>query len=215
MTTVRERLAGLPTAALSDALDRMGRPGSLPGIGPLTGGNIAGPAYTIRYEPADARPGTVGDFLDDVGPGSVVLIDNAGRTDCTVWGGIMTEVAAARGIAGTVIHGACRDTATIRARGYPMWSSGRFMRTGKDRVRLAEEQGELCIDGVTIAPGDLVRADEDGVVVVPTSLVAEVVDIAAGIHRVESEIVAAVRNGSSLRAARADFGYHQLQRRQP
>jgi regulator of RNase E activity RraA len=115
------RLAGLPTAAISDALDRLGLPGSLHGIGALHPGQRAcGPTFTVAYEPVDDQGGTVGDFLDDVPSGAVVLIDNAGRTDCTVWGGIMTSVAAATGIAATVVHGACRDTATAARTGYPI-----------------------------------------------------------------------------------------------
>lgn len=90
-------LQDLPTASVSDALDKLGLPGSIHGIGPLRPGQRAcGPAYTVAYEPVDEAGGTVGDFLDDVPPGSVVFIDNDGRTDCTVWGGIMTQVAAHR-----------------------------------------------------------------------------------------------------------------------
>jgi hypothetical protein len=59
-----------------------------------------------------------------------------GRDDVTVWGGIMTEVAAVRAIAGTVINGVSRDVSASLAHGYPIFSRGRFMRTGKDRVRL-------------------------------------------------------------------------------
>jgi regulator of RNase E activity RraA len=206
------QLAGLPTAAISDALDRLGLPGSLHGIGPLHPGRHAcGPAFTATYEPVDAAGGTVGDFLDDVPAGAVIVIDNAGRTDCTVWGGIMTSVAAATGIAATVVHGACRDTATAARTGYPIWSAGRFMRTGKDRVRLAAVQQPLLIDGVTITPGDLVCGDEDGVLVVPADRAPEVAALAADIEAAEDRIVSAVRAGARLADARKAHGYHALQ----
>ena len=207
-----ETLAGLPTAAISDALDRLGLPGSLYGIGPLHPGRRAcGPAFTASYEPVDADGGTVGDFLDDVPPGAVIMIDNAGRTDCTVWGGIMTSVAAATRIAATVVHGACRDTATAARDGYPIWSAGRFMRTGKDRVRLAAVQQPLLIDAVTITPGDLVCGDEDGVVVVPADRASEVAALALEIEAAEDRIVTAVRAGARLADARKAHGYHALQ----
>ena len=153
--SVREALAALPTASISDALDVFGLPGSLHGIGPLCDAtHTVGPAFTVQYEPVNPeQPGTVGDFLDDVGPGSVVVIDNDGRTDCTVWGGIMTRAAAARGIAGTVIHGTCRDVPSILDVGYPMWSTARFMRTGKDRVQLRAVQVPLRVDGSPSTPG--------------------------------------------------------------
>ena len=207
-----ELLAGLPTAAISDALDRLGLPGSLHGIGPLHPGRRAcGPAFTASYEPVDADGGTVGDFLDDVPPGAVIVIDNAGRTDATVWGGVMSSVAAATGVAGTVVHGVCRDTATAAQVGYPIWSAGRFMRTGKDRVRLAAVQQPLVIDGVTITPGGLVCGDEDGVVVVPAGRASEVAAVALEIEAAEDRIVAAVRAGARLADARKAYGYHALQ----
>ena len=140
-TTQREiatRLRDLPTAAISDALDRAGIEGALQGIAPLSNDfRAVGPAFTVRYAPIDdTGGGTVGDFLDDVPPGAVIVIDNDGRTDVTVWGGIMTEIAAVRGVAGTVISGVCRDVSACLAQGYPLFSRGRFMRTGKDRVGL-------------------------------------------------------------------------------
>jgi len=207
------RLAALSTAAVSDALDLLGVGGSVHGIQPLaTVPKAAGPAFTVAYEPADSDRGSIGDFIDDVPAGAVVVIDNAGRTDCTVWGGLMTLSALTRGVAGTVIHGACRDVSTSLALGYPLFSVGRFMRTGKDRVRLASVAASLTIDGVTISPGDLVTADADGVVVVAANLLGRVVTLGEGIERTEQRIEDAVRAGTSLRQARADQGYHQLQR---
>lgn len=205
-------LAGLPTASVSDALDRLGLPGSLHGIGPLREGRaVAGPAFTVGYEPVGAEGGTVGDFLDDVPAGAVVVIDNAGRTDCTVWGGIMTRVAAERGVAATVINGVCRDVAVSAEIDYRIWSAGRFMRTGKDRVRVRTVGGVVVIDGVEIRPGDVVCGDDDGVVVVPAAQVSEIAAIAAGIERVEAAIVSSVRAGSTLAQARRSHGYHTLQ----
>lgn len=85
------------------------------------------------------------------------------------------------------------------------------MRTGKDRVQLAAVGEILRIDNVTIRPGDLVCGDADGVVVVPADRAAEVAARAAQIELVEVDIVAAVRAGRTLRQARAQHGYHDLQ----
>jgi regulator of RNase E activity RraA len=214
MTTLTDRAATLPTAAIADALDALGLPGALHGIAPLTDtARTVGPAFTVRYEPITDEPGTVGDFLDDVPAGAVIVIDNAGRTDCTVWGGIMTSVAAARGVAGTVVHGVCRDVATAFDIGYPMFSAGRFMRTGKDRVRCSAVQQPVQINGVTITTGDLIAADADGAVAVAATHLDRVVELAERIEQTERRIVDAVRAGSTLARARAELGYHALQSR--
>ena len=211
---VLDRLRKLHTAAISDALDQAGIPGALEGLAPLSNEfRAAGPAFTIRYAPVDSAGGTVGDFLDEVPPGAVIVIDNDGRRDVTVWGGIMTEVASIRGIAGTVINGVCRDVSASLARGYPLFSRGRFMRTGKDRVHLVSVGAKLTISGIHIHPGTIVCADADGVVAVPGSSAARIADAAERIEQVESQIVAAVRDGSTLRQARQTFSYHHLQRR--
>lgn len=203
-----------PTASISDALDRLGLPGSVHGIGALTPGQqVAGPVFTARYEPVDENGGTVGDFLDDVPEGTVIVIDNDARTDCTVWGGIMTQLAQTRGVAATVINGVCRDTAIAREISYPIWSAGRFMRTGKDRVRLAAVNVDLLIDAVPIRPGDFLVGDDDGVVVIPAARADEVLQLARTIEDAEDAIVTAVRSGSTLKDARAAHGYHSLQTR--
>ena len=214
---VAARLRRLPTAAISDALDRAGIEGAVGGLAPLSDDfRAAGPAFTVRYAPiGDAGGGTVGDFLDEVPPGSVIVIDNEGRADVTVWGGIMTEVAAARGIAGTVINGACRDVAVCLAHKYPLFSRCRFMRTGKDRVRVAAIGEPVVISGIEIRPGTLICADADGVVAVPAAEAARITETAERIERIEAGIVAAAHAGSTLRAAREAFGYHTLQTRQP
>jgi len=213
---VLDRLRKLPTAAISDTLDQEGIPGALEGLAPLSNDfRVAGPAFTIRYAPVDSAGGTVGDFLDEVPPGAVIVIDNDGRRDVTVWGGIMTEAASIRGVAGTVINGVCRDVSAPLSHGYPLFSRGRFMRTGKDRVRLVSVGGQLTVSGVDIHPGAIVCADADGVLTVPEASAERVADVAERIEHVESQIVAAVRAGSTLREARETFGYHNLQRRRP
>lgn len=96
---------------------------------------------------------------------------------------------------------------------YPLFSRGRFMRTGKDRVRLVSVGRQLTISGVDIHPGAIVCADANGVVAVPEASAGRIADIAERIEQAESQIVAAVRAGSTLRQARETFGYHRLQRR--
>ncbi|WP_329013997.1 RraA family protein [Streptomyces sp. NBC_00690] len=213
-TPLDPRLDDLSTATLSDALDRLGLPGSLHGLAPLgPGQHLIGRAFTVRYQPAGNPPGTVGDYLDDVPPGSVVVLDNQGRTDCTVWGDILTAVAHAKGVAGTVIDGVCRDVHRALGLGYPIYSRGRFMRTGKDRVEVAEVGGPVAVGGVQISPGDLLVGDQDGIVAIPSTSLASVVTLAIEIADREEKILASALAGSTIAEARAAHGYHELQRR--
>lgn len=211
---VLARLSALDTSTVSDALDRLGLPGAVPGILPLSiQFRVCGPAFTVAYEAVDAVGGTVGDFIDDVAPGSVVLIDNRQRTDCTVWGDIMTTVGSKRELGGTVIDGVCRDVSRSLELGYPVFSRGRSMRTGKDRVRLAGVQVSVQFGGFTVRPGDYVLADADGVVVFSESAAGRVLEVAGQIGRAEDNIRSAVLGGSRLDDSRRLHGYHSLQTR--
>ena len=204
---------GLDTPGVSDALDKLGLPGQGLGIAPLANYTqvVVGPAFTVQYVSASVPPGTVGDFIDDVAPGDVVVIDNGGRTDCTVWGDIMTQYAGSRAIAATVIDGVCRDVSKALHDGYPVFSKGRFMRTGKDRVQVQSVNQPVSIGSARVCARDIVVADANGVVIVPRARAAEVAACARQIESVEAEIRQQIAQGKSLKDARAALGYHHLQ----
>ena len=208
------RASKLDTATLSDALDRHGLNGQCYKIKPRsTGFRMAGRAWTLLYGPAGSPPGTVGDYLDDVATGSVIVLDNSGRDDVTVWGDILTELAHRKGIAGTVIDGINRDVALCLELGYPVYSRESWMRTGKDRVQVEATQVPVTIGNVRVCPGDLVRGDADGVVVIPQAHEDKVLASAEEIQTAEDAIRASVRGGMSLREAREKHSYHRLQTR--
>lgn len=205
-------LKNFSTPTVSDALDKLGLSGACHGIAPLFNeARACGPAFTVRYVPIGTEGGTVGDFIDDVPAGSIVVLDNQGRTDCTVWGDIMTTLAGAMNIGGTVIDGVCRDVDRALGDGYPMFSRGRFMLTGKDRVACAEVGGTVTIGGFIVRQDDIIVADGNGVVVVPKERAVEVAEIAREIDAVEAKIIQDIQSGSTLREARARHGYHNLQ----
>ncbi len=207
-----ERASKLDTSTISDALDRLGISGQCLNIKPRDSRfRMTGRAFTMLYRPVGKPAGTVGDFIDDVAPGSVVAIDNGGRENATVWGDILTEIAHHRGIAGTVIDGACRDTALCMELGYPVFSKSYSMRTGKDRVQLDATEIAVNIGDARVAPGDILRGDADGVVAIPRQHEAEVLAVAEGIATAEEAIRKSVRGGKRLDEARKEFGYHRLQ----
>lgn len=206
---------GLDTPGVSDALDKLGLPGQCLGVAPLDNYSkvIVGPAFTVQYVSASVPPGTVGDFIEDVLPGDVVVIDNSGRTDCTVWGDIMTQYAGSRQIAATVIDGVCRDVNKALSDGYPVFSKGRFMRTGKDRVQVQSVNQPVSVGTARVCARDIVVADANGVVIVPRARATEVAACARQIESVEADIRALIAQGKTLKQARAALGYHHLQRK--
>jgi len=208
-----ERAAKLDTATLSDALDKLRISGQCLGIKPRDHTfRLAGRAYTILYGPLDAdNPGTVGDFIDKLDEGTVVVIDNGGREDATVWGDILTYLADKKGLAGTVIDGACRDVHLCLKLGYPIYSRSYSMRTGKDRVQVDGERVPVNIGDARVLPGDLIRGDADGVVCIPASREDEVLDVAEQIDAAENQIRKYLELGKTITEARAEMKYHSLQ----
>lgn len=203
----------LDTASVSDAMDKIGIPAGCHGIKPVVHGvKFAGRAFTVKYRACGVvERGTVGDFLDDVPAGHVVVIDNAGRTDCTVWGDIMTTLAHHKGVAGTVIDGVCRDVPKIRDLGYPIFTRDYYMMTGKDRVEIEGVNVPVTVSQRQVRPGDIVMGDDSGVVVIPASRAEEVLKIAQEIEHTEQEILKRIAKGQSLRQAREELKYHALQ----
>jgi len=209
-----QRASKLDTTSISDALDRLGIAGQCLNIKPLDHRfRLTGRAFTILYGPAGSPPGTVGDYIDDVDAGGVVVLDNGGRENATVWGDILTWVANRRGVAGTVIDGACRDTHLARELGYPIYSRSYSMRTGKDRVQVEAVNGPVTVGDARVAAGDLIRGDADGVLAIPRAHEEAVLAAAEEIDAVEQRIRAAINDGKTLLEARRLLGYHQLQSR--
>ena len=209
-----DRASRLDTTSLSDALDRLGIAGQCLNIKPLDHRfRLTGRAFTILYGPAGKPPGTVGDYIDDVPAVGVVVLDNGGRENATVWGDILTWVAHRRGVAGTVIDGACRDTHLSRELDYPIYSRSYSMRTGKDRVQVEGVNCVVNIGDARVASGDIMRGDADGVLVIPREHEAAVLTAAEEIDAVEQRIRAAIEDGKTLTDARKALGYHSLQTR--
>lgn len=215
MDLIIERLSRLDVASVSDAMDKLGIPCGLLGLhAVIPDKHICGRAFTVHYVPNGVVKGNVGDFLDDVQPGQVVVIDNGGRLYCTVWGDIMTFVATKKGIAGTVIDGVCRDIPGIKANDYPIFTKSTYMVTGKDRVTVDYVNKPVAISGVQVCPDDIILADDTGVVCIPNAVAEKVADIAENIEKTEQAIIAEVEKGSTLKEARAKLGYHHLQTRE-
>jgi regulator of RNase E activity RraA len=193
------RLGVLDTCAVSDALDRLGLPGAVIGLSPLTGHRrIAGRVTTVQLgDAAEAAPsgrhlGTAA--VEASGPGDVIVVEH-GRTDVSGWGGILSLAAVGRGVAGVIVDGACRDVDESRELGLPLFARAAVPVTARGRVVERDWNVPITVGGVDVAPGDLVIADGSGVVFVPAARAEEVVTAAEQVAERERAMAEQVRAG--------------------
>ncbi|MBY4890563.1 RraA family protein [Pantoea sp. DY-15] len=105
-------------------------------------------------------------FIDDIQARDVVVIDNSGRQDCTVWGGNLSKIAVLKDIACTLINAIYRDTKKANEVNYPLYAIDNFIRTGKYFIEVVAVSEPISINGTINKNGHLI-ADVDGVVVIP------------------------------------------------
>ncbi len=169
-----ERLAELDACAVSDAMDRLGRPAVALGLRALSGaGRIVGRAVTVQLGPANGRTSArhlCTSAVEAAGPGQIIVVAHNGREDVAGWGGILSLAAWTRGLEGVVIDGACRDIDESREMGLPVYARAAVPVTARTRVVEVDWNVPVQISGVTVAPDDLVIADGSGVVVIPAEL---------------------------------------------
>jgi len=193
-------LAAYQTAIVSDALDELGIDGVLVDITPRrTGqGRICGRALPVRFQSMKDDPdayrfgGGVGKPLEQVlktmRGGDVVVMDLGGARDAAAWGGLAARLAQLRGVRGTVLWGSCRDVEEIRAIGYPVWSAGVSPRRSRNDFTFGSINEPVRIGKVKIASGDIIVADETGVVCVPQARATAVAELCARIARQEAAL---------------------------
>ena len=206
-------MSRLYAAVVSDILDDLGhRDHTLdPAIRPLGNGEvIAGPANPflvteVHQIPAEAYAGEIG-ALDDILPGEVILIAAGGSARAACWGELFSTAARARGARGTLVDGYCRDARSITALGYPVWCRGTLRLDCKGRAAVTAWRQPAVVGGLQVRPGDLVVADDDGVVIVPAELAEETIRRAVAKASKEHGLRDALEAGSTLRAAYERFG---------
>lgn len=155
-------MTDLPTTTIADVLERHQVMDA--GIRPLWAApRIAGPAFTVRCPPGDNLMLHAAIYRAE--PGSVIVVES-GDLDHALAGGNVCAVAQRNGIAGFVLDGVIRDIGEIREMGFPVWARGIIPIPGGKAAVLAMNVPIRC-GGVAVAPGDLVVADEEGIVVVP------------------------------------------------
>jgi 4-hydroxy-4-methyl-2-oxoglutarate aldolase len=198
------RLAALDTCAVSDALDGYGLPGVLAGVRPLwpVPRVVVGRVRTMRVGPKEPGSGPTvhlgTQLIVSADRGEVVLIDAGGRTDVSSWGGILSTAAAAAGLAGVVIDGACRDIGESEQLGLPVFGRAVVPTSARGRIVQLDMDAPITVCGVPAQSGDLLIADVCGAAVVPAHRAEQVIELAERIAARERDMVAAVRSGRSV-----------------
>lgn len=183
---IAEKFRGLPVANVSDVMNRMTAGG--PSLQPFhKGGPMAGAALTVKTRPGDNL--MVHKALKMVAPGDVLVVDAGGDLTNSIIGELMLSYAAAKHAAGVVIHGAIRDVGWIRDNELPVYAAGVTHR-GPYKDGPGEINVPLSIDGMVIAPGDLVIGDDDGILCVPADNATEIYEAAVAKRQAEEKIQA-------------------------
>ena len=209
------------SAVIGDVMDKMGLRHQFlpPSIQPLAPDMVAvGRAMPVleadfhedvfdgSHNPLSAKPfGLMLEALDGLKPHEIYLC-TGGSPRYACWGELMSTRAIQCGAAGAVIHGYSRDTRGILALGFPTFSFGRYAQDQGPRGKVVDFRVPVEIEGVRIAPGDILFADLDGVCVVPRDAASDVLSAALDKARKENTVRHALENGMTAAGAFQKFG---------
>jgi len=199
-------------ASVSDAIEQLtGQRGYLSHrMQPLFPAKFAGYALTVRlarvenHNP-DALTGML-TAIDEGAKDSVYVMQVENGEDIAGMGGLMGTAMSAREFAGAVIDGGVRDVTYLRKIGFPVYATGIVPSTSVGHYRFESANKPVTIDGVKIAPGDIIVADGDGVAAVPQARAAEVLALAQQMDFKEHSMYAWIEKLKSIREAVAKFG---------
>ena len=196
--SIIERFREIPTADLIDVMFKRGavdcaiRPVYLPIP------KIVGPAITVSAPDAAFEVVKMG--LEMSQPGDVVMINARGNVDHALLGGNVCRGLKARGLAALMADGAIRDVSEIREEGFPVFSRGVALKMGPI-VGAGEVNVPIAFGGIVINPGDIIVADEDGIVAVPPHAAEEVLAAAHRLHEGHMAAQPALLRGEVTRIA--------------
>ena len=207
---VREHLF---TAVVSDALDAAGYPNqSLPNLLlPMTGSTrLVGRSRTTLWEDIDYEDPAPYELelqaVDGCHPEDVMIAAAEGSTRSGIWGELLSTAARNRGCVGAIVHGAVRDIEQMRDMKFPVFASSACPYDSLNRQRVTAIDVPVTIAGLTFNPGDLVIADEDGLVVVPIEVEREVIGAAWEKVHAESVTRDAIRGGMTATEVYRKYG---------
>jgi len=203
-------LTHVTTATLTTVLLKKGlRNVYMRGTRPLVPGQprSVGPAFTLRFVPARedlATPASWGNpistraAIEAMPAGCIAVVDAMGVTDAGIFGDILCARMVKRGVAALVTDGVVRDVAGVRGTGLPVWCQGVAAPPSVAGLTFVGWNEPVGCGGVAVFPGDTVVVDDDGAVLIPAALVAEVTAEAVEQERLENWIMGEVAHGAEL-----------------
>jgi 4-hydroxy-4-methyl-2-oxoglutarate aldolase len=190
-TSIIKRVLKLYVAAVSDASDEIGLKQVCMdrGIIPLTvNKRMAGFARTGKLVKSPVNRAYDEEQLNmfmslatRAIDGDLITIDMSGSNDCSAWGQVLTRIGKPLGVQGALIDGTSRDIDDIDKMDFPVFARGRHPGTMRGRMDMESIQEPIICGGVTVHPGDLLFGDGDGVVVIPSDYIDDVLSHAEGV----------------------------------
>jgi regulator of RNase E activity RraA len=205
------RVSALATSTLANALDKAGLHDNviahIKAVAP--GFRFAGPAVTVKevtgaHGDYSSNDFAVGAIIDAAGSGDVIVVD-AGGAECSSWGGMASLAAKLKGVAGLMVEGAVRDLEEMIEFEFPVFARHLTPTTGRLRLKVEAINVAVVIDGVTVAPGDIIAADGTGAVCLPAARAGEITALAERMARDDAGAVEDLRAGLSFAQAMAKY----------
>ncbi|MEZ4521545.1 MAG: RraA family protein [Thermomicrobiales bacterium] len=169
-----EQLRRIPPATIGHMLDFGFMANDLRPIGVGRGFTLCGPAVTVRTSALDS--GVVHHAVDIAEPGDVLVIDRNGDEKHACWGELTSLAAKIRGLAGTIVDGPATDIPEIWEMEYLTFCRGVAPITSRSTGASGEINTSIHCGGVPVSPGDIILADDNGILVIPADQVAEIID---------------------------------------
>ena len=203
-------LSGVSTATITTLLLKKGlRNVWMRGTRPIRAGQprLIGQAFTLRFVPARedlatpeswSSPVSTRAAIEAMPEGCITVVDAMGVTDAGIFGDILCARMAKKGVAGLVTDGVVRDLSGVLGTGLPVWCQGAAAPASVTGLTFVNWQEPIGCGGVAVFPDDIVMVDDDGAVVIPQKLAADVALVAADQERLEEWIMSQVNEGASL-----------------
>jgi 4-hydroxy-4-methyl-2-oxoglutarate aldolase len=184
-------LAGYGVATVHEA---MGRTGLLPAyLRPIQqGARVAGTAVTVLSWPGDNL--MIHAAVEQCGEGDILVVTTTSPSTDGMFGELFATALSTRGVRGLIIDAGIRDTQELRQLGFPAWSAA-VSAQGTVKATGGSVNVPVAVGGQVVHPGDVVLADDDGVVVVPRNRAREAVEASEAREAKEAASRAAFRDG--------------------